>query len=184
MARKPKYTPPKTDPIVVTTRSRVSNNSDQWPLTSLVRALAIGQRLNPKHLSWYDVEHLEWLVKAGYAELPFEGGYVATEQLHQLAASEAAQRRPALELVPTLTAAQKRRYLTKQRPDRPVRPISAAALGGYQFPHYSAVNHRFMVEAQAPDEVTTNEDGELSSAEVTRWYVEQFEKLNNLRRTA
>ena len=49
------------------------------------------------------------------------------------------------------------------------------------FPRLEDVAHRVLVEAQAPDALTTNEDWEVSSKALTDWYVAEFCRLNTLK---
>jgi hypothetical protein len=49
------------------------------------------------------------------------------------------------------------------------------------FPTERWVLHKFLIEAQSPNSVTTNEDGEISSAAVTKAYVEEYCRLNMLK---
>lgn len=49
------------------------------------------------------------------------------------------------------------------------------------FPTIVEVRHRVMVEAQAPDGITCNDDNEASGKGLTAWYVREFCRLNNLK---
>lgn len=49
------------------------------------------------------------------------------------------------------------------------------------FPREKDVLHQFMIAAQAPDGVTVNEDGDISSRSVTDWYVKRYMMLNRLK---
>lgn len=50
-----------------------------------------------------------------------------------------------------------------------------------EFPREQDVFHQFTIEMQAPDGVTTNEDGDMSSKFVTDWYVRKYCTLNHLK---
>lgn len=56
-----------------------------------------------------------------------------------------------------------------------------STVDGCKFPAERDVLHRFLIESQAPSGVTSNDDGDLSSSAVTKWYVEQYCKLNHLK---
>ena len=60
------------------------------------------------------------------------------------------------------------------------RTYAAAGLDGkpIQFPGYDKIRHRLIIEAQGPL-LTTNDDGEYSSRDLTRWYAAQFCSLNH-----
>ena len=52
-----------------------------------------------------------------------------------------------------------------------------------EFPAESQVLHQFLIQTQGPaSDVTTNEDGEISSKTVTGWYVTKYCELNHLTR--
>jgi hypothetical protein len=48
------------------------------------------------------------------------------------------------------------------------------------FPNVLDVKHRVLIEAQGPL-LTVNEDGEVSSRDLTDWYVDKFCRLNHLK---
>lgn len=64
----------------------------------------------------------------------------------------------------------KRRDRYAQQQDRPK---------GY--PSVKDVQHRVLVEAQAPDGLTINEEGEVSGKGLTQWYVQQYCQINKLK---
>jgi hypothetical protein len=63
----------------------------------------------------------------------------------------------------------RRRDRTAQQADRPK-----------GFPSVRDLSHRVLVESQAPDGVTVNEEGEISGKALTQWYVHEFCRLNGL----
>lgn len=49
------------------------------------------------------------------------------------------------------------------------------------FPTRASLGHRLLVEAQAPDGLTVNDDGEASGKGLTAWYVQEFCRANCLK---
>lgn len=50
-----------------------------------------------------------------------------------------------------------------------------------RFPAEKDVLHQFLIQTQGPiSDITSNEDGELSSRAVTQWYVKKYCEMNHL----
>ena len=63
-----------------------------------------------------------------------------------------------------------------------VTPHKGYAYCDYRFPTEAEVLQQFLVQTQGPlCDVTTNEDGEISSKTVTDWYVKKYCEMNHLK---
>ncbi len=60
-----------------------------------------------------------------------------------------------------------------------IAPVAPAREDRY-FPTEKEVLHQFLIWSQAPGGLTTNEDGDLSHTEVTKWYVAKYCRDNHL----